>query len=131
LVNTVLVLHDFIHYDKLPAEYRNAIDRLEDDWHYAGLASNEQDAVLQMHKKWQSRGLLPWWGADPLVDLDEQKMEALENFRKFVPLWGTGLHQRHPFWVVLLSLGGFMPLLIYLGLFRWMRWLRSPESNDG
>jgi hypothetical protein len=129
LVNATIAIHDAIAFFNLPAEYRNAISRLEKDWHYEGLSSTQQDAILQVHKKWQDEGLLPWWGADQLVNSDKQREEVLTNFRTHVPAWGTVQHQRHPFLLLCISLVGFIPLLAYLGIAKWIRWLRHPQAG--
>lgn len=131
LVSITLAIHDSSQYRELPIEYREAVERLESGWHYQGLSSKQQAAIITVHKKWQSEGNLPWWGADPAVDPEVQKNETLKHFETFVVRWGSVLHQRQPFLAVLLSAGGFFPLLLFIGICWWVKWLRSPEKSAG
>jgi len=128
--SAIISAHDCLYYQRLATNYRAGIEKLQQDWHYAGLSEDEQQAILDQHMQWKDQQKLPWWSGYPLVDPEVQKRDTLENFEKLVPRWGTRLHQQHPFAAIAISFVAFIPLVTLLAVSRWLRWVRSAEPTD-
>ncbi len=131
IANSALAVHDSLHYSRLPLEYRSGIQRLQAGWHFSGLSDKQQDAISRVHQRWYEAGHLSWLDAGIPVDMVIRKHEALANFEKFVPRWGFRLHQQYPIATSFLALLSFVPMLVLMGLRRWVRWLTSPSEGLG
>ncbi len=118
-----LSLHDSLTFRALPRDYQSGITRLYAGRHYEGLSHAERDAILRMHKQWESEGRLPWWGAAEIVDPAQQRTEVLQNFAAFVPRWGGAAFQFHPIRCVLLSLLSLVPPALLFSSRHWLCWL--------
>lgn len=131
IASTVFAIHDASEYRSLPEEYRSGVEKLQADWHYAGLPKDEQAGILDLHQQWRDQEKLPWWGADPPVDPHVQKAETLSYFEEFVPRWGSRIHQQRPVLAVAISFLAFVPTILLVGGVKWLRWLRSPDPVAG
>ena len=136
LFSTIFAVHDSREYQALPEAYRAAIGRLREClWRYSELPEDDQKALLAQHKRWKNEERLLLWEMEELdlgpkqqpvtpaiEDVHDRikKDAALMVFKRLVPQWGGALHQQRPIRAIVISLFAFLPVILLVGLVKWL-----------